>query len=308
MRRATLAIGLALCLLIEALPSVAHSAEPEQYFASIFLDNKKIGQVQVRFTRGETGEIEDLRVRASLSLLRVSLYEFAHDLQQTWRDGQLQKMQGRADDNGKIYDARVNREASDYSGSVNGKATKLPLEAFPSSIWHHGIVDHPLLFSEMDLRLMHVAIAEADETIKLHGNNIFTKRFTFSGDFVATVWFDNARDFVMAEYEVEGRKVKVTRDAPAESPKPTGLSPTRANSRAAKKTTVPLSSATCVSGSKPCSPFRRSNPSASRWHLAMPHHLALHVLDHEHAALAVNVQSHVLHWAAPLSAYWDAFR
>jgi uncharacterized protein DUF6134 len=218
MRRATLAIGLALCLLIEALPSVAHSAEPEQYFASIFLDNKKIGQVQVRFTRGETGEIEDLRVRASLSLLRVSLYEFAHDLQQTWRDGQLQKMQGRADDNGKIYDARVNREASDYSGSVNGKATKLPLEAFPSSIWHHGIVDHPLLFSEMDLRLMRVAIAEADETIELHGNNIVTKRFTFSGDFVATVWFDNARDFVMAEYEVEGRKVKVTRDAPAESP------------------------------------------------------------------------------------------
>jgi hypothetical protein len=225
MRRVMLATGLALGVLIEAWPSLAHAAGPEQYFASIFLGKQKIGQVEVRFTRGETGEIENLRARASLSILGLNLYEFTHDMEQTWRDGQLQNMHGRADDNGKIYEVQVTREANDYLGTVNDKTTKLPLEAFPNSIWHYGITDHALLFNQVDLRLMHVTLAKADEMIKLHGkmiklhgNKIATQRVTFSGDFVATVWFDSTKDFVMAEYEVEGRKVKVTRDPPAEAP------------------------------------------------------------------------------------------
>ncbi len=218
MRQAMLAAGLALGLLIGAWPSLAHSAQAEQYFASIFLGKQKIGQVEVRFTRAETGEIEDLRARASMSILGINLYEFTHDLQQTWRGGLLQTMHGRADDNGKTYDVQLAREAGDYSGAVNEKATNLPLEAFPNSIWHYGITDHSLLFNQMDLRLMRVTVTRADETIKLHGSRIATQRVTFAGDFVATVWFDSAKDFVMAEYEVEGRRVKVTRDPPAEAP------------------------------------------------------------------------------------------
>jgi hypothetical protein len=218
MRRVMLATGLALGVSIGAWSSLAHAAQPEQYFASIFLGKQKIGQVEVRFTRGETGEIENLRARASLSILGLNLYEFTHDMEQTWRDGQLQNMHGHADDNGKIYEVQVTRQASDYLGTVNDKTIKLPPEAFPNSIWHYGITDHALLFNQVDLRLMHVTVAKADETIKLHGNQIATQRVTFSGDFVATVWFDRAKDFVMAEYEVEGRKVKVTRDPPAEAP------------------------------------------------------------------------------------------
>lgn len=192
--------------------TAGHFAEPEQFFASIILDKKKIGQVHIRLTRGETGEIEELRARASVSMLGIKLYEFTQDLNQTWQDGELQNMHGRADDNGKTYDVAVDRQASQYDGKVNGKAVTLPIEAFPNTLWHYGIVDQTLLFKQTDLELLHVKIVEATETIKLHGKSIATKRATFSGGFEAVVWFDEHDNFVQGQYEMDGRKIRVERD------------------------------------------------------------------------------------------------
>ena len=74
------------------LAAAGQAAEPEQFFASVFLDKKTIGQFHVRISRAETGEIEELRARASVSMLGIQLYEFTHDLTQTWRAGELQKL------------------------------------------------------------------------------------------------------------------------------------------------------------------------------------------------------------------------
>jgi hypothetical protein len=192
--------------------SVVDAAGPEQFFASILLDNKKIGQVHIRLIRGESGEIEELRARASVSMLGIKLYEFTQDLTQTWRDGALQTMNGTADDNGKKYDVTVARGASDYRGTVNAKNVTLPMEAFPNTLWHYGITDHNLLFKETDLELLHVKVVDVNETLKLHGESIPARRATITGDFAAVVWFDEAKNFLKGEYEANGRKIQVVRD------------------------------------------------------------------------------------------------
>jgi Family of unknown function (DUF6134) len=94
-----------------ALAAAGEAAEPEQFFASVLLDKKKIGQFHVRISRAETGEVEELRARASVSMLGVRLYEFTHDLTQTWHAGELQALRGVADDNGTKYDLQLTREA-----------------------------------------------------------------------------------------------------------------------------------------------------------------------------------------------------
>jgi hypothetical protein len=208
-RVALVTVGL---LLGVAFPPAGHAAEPEQFFASILWDKKKIGQVHIRLTRGATGEIEELRARASVSMLGINLYEFTQDLNQTWEKGELRKMNGHADDNGTKYTVSVDRDPSEYKGTVNGKARTVPIEAFPNTLWHYGIVDHSLLFKQTDLDLLHVKVVQAKETIKLHGKSIATRRATFSGDFDAVVWFDEAENFVQGQYEMNGRKIRVERD------------------------------------------------------------------------------------------------
>ena len=211
MRGWRLAGGLLLSVAI-GLAAAGQAAEPEQFFASVFLDKKKIGQFHVRISRAETGEIEELRARASVSMLGVKLYEFTHDLTQTWRAGELQKLHGTADDNGTKYDLRLARGAQDYSGEVNKKPVTLPIAAFPNSIWHYGIVNHALLFNEVDLKLLKVTTTQGTDTVEFDKKKIPADRVTIKGDFAATVWFDRDRNFVMAELPIAGRKVLVKRD------------------------------------------------------------------------------------------------
>jgi hypothetical protein len=206
-----LAAGL-LLLAIFGFGSLSEAAEPEQFFASVFLDKKKIGQFHVRVSRAETGEIEELRARASVSMLKIKLYEFTQDLTQTWRSGELQKLQGMADDNGTKYDLQLTRKAQDYSGEVNKKPVTLPIEAFPNSIWHYGIVNHSLLFNEVDLKLLKVSTTQGPDTVELGKEKIPADRVTIKGDFAASVWFDKDRNFLMAELPIAGRKVLVKRD------------------------------------------------------------------------------------------------
>jgi Family of unknown function (DUF6134) len=194
------------------LAGVVEAAEPEQFFASVMLDKKKIGQFHVRVSRAETGEIEELRARASVSVLGVRLYEFTHDLTQTWRGGELQQLYGVADDNGTKYDLRLTRNVNAYAGAVNSKPVTLPIAAFPNSIWHYGIVDHSLLFNEVDLQLLKVTTTHGPDTVEYNKKKIPTERVTIKGDFAATVWFDQDRNFIMAEMKIAGRKVALKRD------------------------------------------------------------------------------------------------
>jgi hypothetical protein len=197
---------------IFGLAAVGEAAEPEQFFASVLLDKKKIGQFHVRISRAETGEVEELRARASVSMLGVRLYEFTHDLTQTWRAGELQALRGVADDNGTKYDLQLMREATNYSGKVNNKPVTLPIEAFPNSIWHYGIVNHALLFNEVDLKLLKVTTMQRTDTVEFDKKKIPADRVTIKGDFAATVWFDQDRNFVMAELPIAGRTVMLNRD------------------------------------------------------------------------------------------------
>ena len=147
----------------------------------------------MRISRAETGEVNELRARASVSMLGVRLYKLTHDLTQTWRAGELQALRGVADDNGTKFDLQLTRGANNYSGKVNNKPVTLPLEAFPNTIWHYGIVDHPLLFNEVDLKLLKVNTVQANDTVEFGKKKIPAKKVTIKGDFAATVWFDRSR-------------------------------------------------------------------------------------------------------------------
>ena len=55
-------------------------------------------------------------------------------------------------------------------------------------------------------------IERVQETIELHGAKINAEKARFVGDFNATVWFDDKKNFVKAETDMKGRKVKLVVD------------------------------------------------------------------------------------------------
>jgi Family of unknown function (DUF6134) len=184
----------------------------ENHFATIRVDGKKIGQVHYTLTYDEGGEVEEVKTRASYSILGVNLYSFSQDLHEHWQSGELQTMNGHTDDDGSKYQVTLQRKSDDYDAVLNDKALTLPHDAFPNAVWHYRITEQALLFNVTDFRLMNVKVAKRQENVKIDGKTLDAERFDFTGDWQASVWFDQNRQLLKFEYKIEGRDVVVTLD------------------------------------------------------------------------------------------------
>jgi Domain of unknown function (DUF6134) len=184
----------------------------ENHFASILLDGKKIGNVHYTVKRNEHGELEELRTKASLSILGVKLYDFSQQLHEQWGGGELQTMSGHTNDDGKTYELTLKRTPKEYEADLNDKPLTLPHNAFPISLWHYAISQQSLLFDMTDLTLMKVTVVGHQDTVDWDGKTIPTERFDFSGEWQGSVWFNDNKDFVKAQYESDKRQVTVLMD------------------------------------------------------------------------------------------------
>lgn len=200
------------CALI-GLCSIAHAAgRSENHFGAIYIDGKKAGQIHYTVEYGETGDVETLQTRASLSILGIKVFNFDQNLHEEWRRGELHQLRGRTDDDGKIYEASLERGPDRYKGALNGKPVDLPGNAFPASVWHYAIVDKPLLFDLKVFKLMNVKIARSEETLTVAGRKIPTERYDFTGEWQATAWFDRNRRLAQFKNVVDGHEVVVKLD------------------------------------------------------------------------------------------------
>lgn len=206
-------VRLLTCAALLGVAVTAHAAgRVENRFGSIQIDGKKAGQIHYTIEYGEAGDVETLKTRASLSILGVKLFNFEQTLHEEWRRGELRTLRGRTDDDGKVYEASLERGSALYQGTLNGKPVELPDRAFPASVWHYAIVDRTLLFDLKTFKLMNVKIARSSETLTLAGKTIDAERFEISGDWRATAWFNAKRELVQFRHVVDGHEVTVRLD------------------------------------------------------------------------------------------------
>jgi Domain of unknown function (DUF6134) len=188
-------------------------AADQNHFASIYLDGKKIGQVHYMVRTNDQGMVEELRTRSSLSILGFQVHYFAQDLHEVWKSGELQNMEGNTDDHGVIYKSSLQRNPKEYDAVLNGKSLTLPHDAFPTSVWHYTITQKSLLFDLKDLRLMKVKVTKSDDSVASGGRSIPANKFDFSGQWQASIWFDQNKQLLKMHYNVEGRQVVVILDS-----------------------------------------------------------------------------------------------
>jgi hypothetical protein len=202
------------CITVLAVLVISHhaGAADENHFASIYLDEKKIGQIHYTLRTDEKGMVEQLKTRSSVSILGFQVYYFTQDLHEVWKTGELQSMRGDTDDHRNIYKSSLKRNPKEYTGALNGKPLTLPHNAFPASVWHYEITQKSLLFDLKDLRLMKVKVTKTEDSISVAGRSIPASRFDFSGEWQASIWFDQNRQLLKMNYNAEGRDIVVIMD------------------------------------------------------------------------------------------------
>lgn len=202
------------CVLFLLVPAASRADSAiENVFASMSLDGKKIGQIHFILKSAPTGEIQELRTNASVSVLGIKVYNFAQHLHEVWQSDTMESLSSNADDNGTEEKVTVKRAPNAYTAYRNGKPVNLPADAFPDSIWHYEIGEKSLLFNSVDLKLLKVAVTKKDETITHHGKSVATDRFDFTGDWKATLWFDDRnKRLLKAHRYINDREIIITVD------------------------------------------------------------------------------------------------
>ena len=208
-------VGTALLTVAALQPSLAVAADKiiENVFASMTLDGKKIGQIHFTLISKPTGEIEELRTNASVSVFGVKLYNFSQHLHEIWRDGTLATLRSDADDNGTDEKVRITRTGDQFDATRNDKPVELPGTLFPDSIWHYALTKQTRLFNTVDLKIMNVSVTRKAETIDYLGKPTPAERFDFSGDWHSTLWFGKNQRLLKAHRKVGGREIVITIDA-----------------------------------------------------------------------------------------------
>jgi hypothetical protein len=202
-----------LAALLFAYPLAARADKViENYFASIALNGKKIGQIHFTLISAPTGEIEELHTNSSVTMLGIKVYTFAQHLHETWRNGSLQTLRSDADDNGTEELVRLKRSGSEFDAERNGNSVDVPANVFPDSIWHYTVTKQTRLFNSVDLKIMNVTVSRADDTISYLGKPTAAEKFTFSGDWDATLWFGKNQRLLQAHRSVNGRTIVITID------------------------------------------------------------------------------------------------
>ena len=185
----------------------------ENNFASIYLNDDKIGQVHFVVRNGASGEVDRVTVHASVSVFGIQVADYLQTLHEDWRGAQIQRLSARSSNGDDTTLVEVTRAAAGLQGSVNGQPVSLPATAFPASPWHFAITQQNVLFAPTDLQLMNVQVASTPDQVMIAGQTVAATRYDFTGDWTASVWFDAQTRLVQAQFDVNGHTVQIRADA-----------------------------------------------------------------------------------------------
>ena len=74
------------------------------------------------------------------------------------------------------------------------------------------ITQQDILFQLSDLRLTKVSVKESKVSKDQDGKTIVLDRFDFTGEWSASIWFDEDKTIAQAKYKSEGKTVQIILD------------------------------------------------------------------------------------------------
>lgn len=107
-------------------------------------------------------------------LIRATAYSFQHASVETWKGGELQKINSKTNDDGEPHQLKT--------GSSG---------ALPASLWNDDIVRSQKLMNTIDGKMMNVRVADlGNETVKTKRGAIAAHHYQMSGDLARDLWYD----------------------------------------------------------------------------------------------------------------------
>jgi hypothetical protein len=195
--RNSLSIAAAIALF---LPGAAAASGLDAAF-NIIRKGDRIGFHAVNVEATENGYQVETRIEMKVAFGPITLFHYSHDALEIWKDGALQSLTSRTDNNGRKMNLTVERagdllvvDGQDYQGEA-------PLSAIPSSYWNKAIVNTKYLLNTQTGALIEVTSRSLGETKTPSG--AMAEQHLVNGSVALNLWYDDLR-WVGADFVVRG--------------------------------------------------------------------------------------------------------
>lgn len=181
---------------------------------NVLRQGQAFGSHAVRFEQGPDGSLiarTDVSLKAGLGPL--TLYRYQLEAAETWTNGQLVKVSGKVNDDGKRRSVTAAREGaalkvkgSDFTGTA-------PKEAVPASHWNYAQTKTGKLLSTEDGEILNVRVDRIGrETIEAGDRKIEANRYRLDSAIDVDLWYDDDGRWVKLAFEARGQQIEYVLD------------------------------------------------------------------------------------------------
>lgn len=168
-----------------------------------------IGSHRVTFSHEGDELVVDVAIELEVVFAWVPVFRYSHRNREVWRDGRLQRLESRTNDDGaRFLVTAVARSEGLVVDGAEGRLT-LPPETLTTSYWHPGTVLQTALLDTQHGRLAEVVHRPAgQETAAVAGVDRPVQRYAVEGDLEMTLWYARDRQWCGLAFDARGQEVR----------------------------------------------------------------------------------------------------
>jgi YD repeat-containing protein len=201
-----LLVGLALGAAPRAL-----ATETEVRKFNVSVDGKPSGQYTMTFTKDGGAVTVTCDAHVKVKVLGVTAYHYDFTGVEEWKDGQLQSLRSRCDDDGKKFEVTAAAAEKGLTVKVNGREKTVRGDAFlttacclPDAKRRDG--DLPLMESDNGLEINGKIQQVSSGPMTVCGESVNATRYRLTSGAAHDVWYDGADRMVRQEWTEDGHK------------------------------------------------------------------------------------------------------
>ena len=171
----------------------------------VFRNDKRIGFHHMQFTRNG-GEVRvDIHIELDVRLGFIPLFGYTHQNTEIWRDGVLQSLVSKTDNNGKPAFADLALNDDKYLGRGSRYEGGLVLPIMSTSYFDPNFVRQQNLISSQDGGLLEVEVVYlgAEQVPDIIGS-VEAHRFRLTGNLEIDIWYTEGGRWVRTEFSRGG--------------------------------------------------------------------------------------------------------
>ncbi len=197
-------------LTIASLPAGSASAASASREFNVYLGRKKVGSSSVRLSRSGNRVDAEVEVSLHLSILGILNFDYQLSNRESWKDGVLQEMRSRTNNNGPIEYANATRtsrglemDGSRYQGIIEGNPAT-------TSYFTTDFLERPTWINTQNGKVFTPSIGRVGAaTFNTSEGETPCTRYAIRNGVNSDLYYDSNYEWVGSSFSVAGRTARI---------------------------------------------------------------------------------------------------